>query len=100
MNLKEQRFEALRKERNKSLNYSRSIQKLEIELRKQTDCSESTVSSQFSDTTCKHMCASLPEVKLSEIETEVEYLRQILDYRSLHEVGVWRPFAINAVLCM
>ena len=37
-------------------------------------------------------CPSLPEAKLSAIETKVKYLRQTLDYRSLHEVGVWRLF--------
>ena len=57
--------------------------KLEIDrLYKQT-FNENTVSHQFSDTSCKCMCPSLPEAKLNMIETEVEYLCQRLDYPSL-----------------
>ena len=55
MDLNEQHFKALREELNMSL----STIKLEIdhllELKKQTDHSESTVSSLFSETACKHM---------------------------------------------
>ena len=80
VNLAKQQFEVSREELKESLS---TANKLEIDrLYKQT-FNESTVSSQFSDTSCQCTCPSLPEAKLNMIETEVEYLRQRLDYPSL-----------------
>ena len=79
MNLTKQRLEVLQEELKESLS---TTYKFEIDrLLKQTY--ENTISSQFSDTSCEYSCLSLPEAKLNMIETEVEYLRQRLDYPSL-----------------
>jgi hypothetical protein len=80
MNLTNQQFEVLREELKE---YLSTTSKLEIDRLVKQTYSENTVSSQFSDTSSKCVCPSLPEAKLNIIETEIEYLRQRLDYPSL-----------------
>ncbi len=71
MNLTKQQFEVLREELKE---YLSTTNKLEIDRLVKHTYSENTVSSQFSDTSCKYTCPSLPEARLNMIETEIEYL--------------------------
>ena len=70
-----QYVESFKQELEETLSTQQQASKLE---RKQGECCESEASSQFNKTNCT--CLSFPESKFTMIETEVEYLRQQIDY--------------------